>query len=503
MTHPDAEAAPSSAPRAAPVPPASTRTGSIAKHPLAFLGTGGEYFKVWIVNVVLTVLTVGFFTPFARRRTAIYFYNHTRVADSALEFTGSIKRMLVGFLVVTTLYAAYQLAGYLEYEWAVNLMLVLSALAAPFLWGSAMRFRTRSTRWRGIRPLFVASWREIYQQSWPIFAIALVWIAIVVGFNASGAGQALDVAQTMEQLEKQRDDLLAKLEGDEEETDAETGADANAGSDTSAKPPTDAATPIRPSTPQEAKLSAEYEAVIDKLSQPPYDAFDDSSDAYANTFRQHWPVLTGLLALGVLASLPFVVLLEFNYRRLFVLRTQIGSLSGHWKPMYGDFMRVWLATIGVSVLIIGVTVAVLGAAMVALVAAIGRNNMAGLAVLSFVLGLVFLMALFAAISPILAYKEARVFQLLWNNIGIGPVARFKCSLRAWPFVRLRIWNLFLTAVTLGFYRPFARVAEYRMKLESVTLYVKGNLDELEGRISQEQGALGDAFADMMGMDLIT
>ncbi len=495
MTHPDAELAPAE-------PVAAAREQSrIAKYPMEFLGTGGEYFNVWIVNVVLTVLTVGFFTPFARRRTAIYFYNHTLVADSALEFTGSIKRMLVGFLVVTTLYVLYELAGYLEYEWAVNFMLVLAALAAPFLWGSAMRFRTRSTRWRGIRPLFVASWREIYQQSWPIFAVALVWIAIVVGFNASGAGKALEVAQGMEQLEMQRDKLLDQLEGDEgdEEETEDSAETAPAGE------PASAATTaqISPSSAEEAKLSADYEAVIEKLGQAPYDDFKDSSDAYMKAFQTHWPLMVGLLVLGVLASLPFVVLLEFNYRRLFVLRTQIGSLSGHWKPMYRDFLRVWLATFGVSVLIIGVTVSVLGGAMVALIAAIGRNNMAGLAVLSFVIALLFFMILAGAISPIRAYKEARVFQLLWNNIGVGPVARFKCDLRTWPFVRLRIWNLFLSTVTLGFYRPFARVAEYRMKLESVTLYVKGNLDELEGRISQEQGALGDAFADMMGMDLIT
>ena len=198
---------------------------AIARHHLEFEGSGHEYFKVWLVNVVLTVLTLGFYTPFARRRTAVYFYNHTLVADSALEFTGSIKRMLLGFLVVTTLYVLYELAGYLEYEWAVNFMLVLAALAAPFLWGSAMRFRTRSTRWRGIRPLFVASWREIYQQSWPIFAVALVWIAIVVGFNASGAGKALEVAQGMEQLEMQRDKLLDQLEGDDEEDGADDAAE--------------------------------------------------------------------------------------------------------------------------------------------------------------------------------------------------------------------------------------------------------------------------------------
>ena len=500
MTSPVARSAESVAARS----PDSSRTdGAIARHHLEFEGSGREYFKVWLVNVVLTVLTLGFYTPFARRRTASYFYNHTVVADSPLEFTGSIKRMLVGFLVVTTAYAMYELAGWLEYEWAVNIMLILAAVAAPFLWGSAMRFRTRSTRWRGIRPLFVASWKEIYRQSWPIFAIALVWIAVVVAFNYTEISKDLEVAQAMEQLEVERDEAQSQLgDLDEENADAEPAAP-DADPEAAKAAPNTAAHGTAAIDPKEAKLSAEYEAAVEKLSQPPYDQFDDSSSAYFTALKSHWVILAALALVGLLATLPLVVLLEFNYRRLFVQRTQIGSLSGHWKPMYSDFFRVWLATIGVSLLIAVVTFGLLSALLMGLMTTLGRGNLLGIVWLSLIIGLMALLTLAAVLSPIMAYKEARMFQLLWNNIGIGAVARFKCNLRTWGFVRLRIWNLFLTAVTLGFYRPFARAAEYRMKLESVTLYVKGNLDDLEGRVSQEQGALGDAFADMMGMDLIT
>ncbi|RYF66268.1 MAG: DUF898 family protein, partial [Comamonadaceae bacterium] len=45
----------------------------IEPHPMAFTGSGGEYFRVWIVNVLLTIVTLGFYTPWARRRTAQYF----------------------------------------------------------------------------------------------------------------------------------------------------------------------------------------------------------------------------------------------------------------------------------------------------------------------------------------------------------------------------------------------------------------------------------------------
>ncbi len=68
---------------------------------------------------------------------------------------------------------------------------------------------------------------------------------------------------------------------------------------------------------------------------------------------------------------------------------------------------------------------------------------------------------------------------------------------------LRLKNMLLTLLTLGLYRPFARVSEYRMKLESVTLHIKGGVDQMAGiLVRQQQGGLGDALADAAGLDLI-
>ena len=68
----------------------------IGAHPLEFTGRGGEYFRVWIVNVLLSIVTLGFYTPWARRRTAQYFYSHTLVAGSPLEFTAQQRKMVWG-----------------------------------------------------------------------------------------------------------------------------------------------------------------------------------------------------------------------------------------------------------------------------------------------------------------------------------------------------------------------------------------------------------------------
>jgi uncharacterized membrane protein YjgN (DUF898 family) len=110
--------------------------------------------------------------------------------------------------------------------------------------------------------------------------------------------------------------------------------------------------------------------------------------------------------------------------------------------------------------------------------------------------------LFLASGPARAYREARIFQLVWNNIGVSDVARFRCDLRVGSYVWLRIRNIFFTLLTLGFYRPIAMVSEYRMKVDSVTLHVKGGLDQLAGQLAREENGLGDAIADAAGLDLV-
>jgi len=63
-------------------------------------------------------------------------------------------------------------------------------------------------------------------------------------------------------------------------------------------------------------------------------------------------------------------------------------------------------------------------------------------------------------------------------------------------------NVGLTLLTLGLWRPFARVREYRMKVESVRLHVRGGLDSVTGRLQAHGGGVGDMLADAAGLDVI-
>lgn len=204
------------------------------------------------------------------------------------------------------------------------------------------------------------------------------------------------------------------------------------------------------------------------------------------------PAMGGLVLLGLVLSVLCVIRTEYNFKSLLVLKAQVGAERGRWKPVYMDFVKVWMATVAVFILcVVGFSalIGILAGSSIALVAS--QSDRLGLwmfvvIIVSIIAG-IFMLIL--ASAPARAYREARMFQLMWNNIGVSHVARFKCHLKSGRYVWLRIKNMLLTLLTLGLYRPFARVSEYRMKCESVTLHVKGGVEQVTGAmVRQQQGA---------------
>jgi uncharacterized membrane protein YjgN (DUF898 family) len=430
---PAAPAAPAAAPPAvASVPPAapvgpggpSNGAADLEVHPVRFTGTGGGYFRVWIVNLVLMVLTLGLYTPWARRRTARWFFDHTEVAGSPLEFAAPMRRMVFGFLVFAGLYIAYEIASRTGQEAVAYTMIGGAAVLAPLAWRGAMRFRTTSTRWRGLQLHFSASTLEVYRASWPLALIAVVWAAVFA------AGFALEAG--------------------------------------------------------------------------------DEADRAAQAARRGLAVL--VLPLATLAALVagglLFVRLDYGLRRLLFERGGLGDVSGRFKPTFGAFLRISLIAGGVWIALVGAVwlgVFLLGGGLIRDLASLMGSpdevqDPARWAALAALLLLPFSLFLFAV--PAYAWREARVFALVWNGAGLGRIVRTQCTLSAARFMWMRIVNVGLTLVTLGLWRPFARVREYRMKVESVRLHVRGGLDTVTGRLQAQSGGVGDMLADAVGLDVI-
>ena len=40
-----------------------------SEHPVAFTASGSEYFRIWIVNLALTIVTIGIYSAWAKVRS--------------------------------------------------------------------------------------------------------------------------------------------------------------------------------------------------------------------------------------------------------------------------------------------------------------------------------------------------------------------------------------------------------------------------------------------------
>jgi uncharacterized membrane protein YjgN (DUF898 family) len=81
---------------------------------IRFTGSGSEYFRIWAVNMLLTLVTLGFYLPFAKARRIRYFYANTLVDGQALSFHGDPWKMFRGYVLLVVLMGLYAGLGALS-----------------------------------------------------------------------------------------------------------------------------------------------------------------------------------------------------------------------------------------------------------------------------------------------------------------------------------------------------------------------------------------------------
>lgn len=140
---------------------------------LEFTGSGAEYFRIWVVNVLLTLLTLGVYSAWAKVRKARWFARHTRLMGDAFDYHGRPLPILMGRLLILPLLLAY---GY-AFLWSTTAGLLAFGLlyaAGPLLFAQAQRFKLGNTSWRGLRFGFDAPWPAVYKVCLPLL---LLWTA--------------------------------------------------------------------------------------------------------------------------------------------------------------------------------------------------------------------------------------------------------------------------------------------------------------------------------------
>jgi len=128
---------------------------------LSFSATGSEYFRIWIVNLLLTIVTLGIYSAWAKVRRTQYFYGSTRLAGSSLEYHGNPIAILKGRIIAVVLIAAYQYAPQISLTAGIVAFAVFAAVMPLMVWKS-MQFKLYNTSYRGIRFGFNGSVAKAY-----------------------------------------------------------------------------------------------------------------------------------------------------------------------------------------------------------------------------------------------------------------------------------------------------------------------------------------------------
>ncbi len=144
--------------------------------PLKFSGSAKEYFRIWIVNLCLSLLTAGIFSAWAKVRKKRYFYSNLTLDGTSFQYLAKPIPILKGRVIAAVLFLLYYSSSHLL---TVLFPYVLGAgiVIAPWVIVRSAAFNARYSAYRNMNFRFEGSYMEALKviSAWGIIP------AIVIG----------------------------------------------------------------------------------------------------------------------------------------------------------------------------------------------------------------------------------------------------------------------------------------------------------------------------------
>ncbi len=138
--------------------------------PIEFTGQASVYFRIWIVNLCLTLLTLGIFSAWAKVRKKRYFYASTRIDDSPIQYLAEPIPILKGRLVAAALLFIWWFSSSF-YLPALPWVLGAGLIIAPWIVASSAAFNARYSAWRNLTFVFHGNYLGA--------ALTIYWLGLI------------------------------------------------------------------------------------------------------------------------------------------------------------------------------------------------------------------------------------------------------------------------------------------------------------------------------------
>lgn len=146
-----------------------------------FYGSGGEYFRIWIVNILLTIVTVGIYSPWAKVRKQRYICGNLQLANSYFDYLARPLIILRGRLLALLLLFAVIGSQWFYPQLYIFTFLIIG-LVTPWLVVRARMFNMRYTSYRNIRFAFNPAYGEAYKTILWFGFLSLITVGLVAPY---------------------------------------------------------------------------------------------------------------------------------------------------------------------------------------------------------------------------------------------------------------------------------------------------------------------------------
>ena len=157
---------------------------------LRFEGSGMEYFKIWIVNVLLSIVTLGLYYPWAKVRNHRYFYANSTLDKRNFEYHATGKQLFIGYLIGMALFIAYAIIQEVSPTGGL-IVTVIFILALPWIIWRSLKFNMRITSYSNVRFGFVGKLSGSYLN---FFVFPITLMVVIYGGIATGIMMILGFA---------------------------------------------------------------------------------------------------------------------------------------------------------------------------------------------------------------------------------------------------------------------------------------------------------------------
>lgn len=122
----------------------------LRKGKVSFHGKASEFFSIWIVNLLLSIVTLGIYSAWAKVRTNRYFYGNTDIDGHRFSYLANPLQILKGRIIAVCLFASYFILSAVS-PIAGAVMVLALMLLTPFMIVLGQRFSMRMTGYRNVR----------------------------------------------------------------------------------------------------------------------------------------------------------------------------------------------------------------------------------------------------------------------------------------------------------------------------------------------------------------